>query len=229
MISCRILGGGRVQGHGDRGGLGGDETSLFYWCSSLVKNEPSWLHPEELKFEAKKVLLVYNYWHNNQTKHAGENICTLSLFLSQLESLPLFPFNFCMHGINPTVGFWINNKHFSPWWWKLEKKQPYLLERIHLGVEVWRAQHTPGNVQSKLIQRLRICRPQMQTHHLHRREQIRHAANFLWHSQAHLGLWIQAGGVMIDDICCYLHNCKISRISLMWKDFKQKGRRRSWR
>ena len=61
MISCRILGGGRVQGLGDRGGFGGDETSLFYWCSSLVKSEPSWLHPEELEFKAKKVILVYNY------------------------------------------------------------------------------------------------------------------------------------------------------------------------
>ena len=50
-----------MQGLGDRGGFGGDETSLFYWCSSLVKSEPSWLHPEELEFKAKKVILVYNY------------------------------------------------------------------------------------------------------------------------------------------------------------------------
>ena len=49
--------------------------SFFLSCSSLAKNELTWLFPEQLKFEAKKKkkgLLLYEYWQNNHTQHAGE-------------------------------------------------------------------------------------------------------------------------------------------------------------
>ena len=51
-----------------------------FFCFSLVKSEPTWLRPEELKFEAKKeeekneAFLYLNIDRKNQTKHASENV-----------------------------------------------------------------------------------------------------------------------------------------------------------
>ena len=45
-------------------------TWANFFCSSFVKSEPTELHPEELKFEAKNALLWYKYWQNNQMQCA---------------------------------------------------------------------------------------------------------------------------------------------------------------
>ena len=41
-------------------------TRANLFCFSFVKSEPTGLHPEELKFEAKDALLWYKYWQHNQ-------------------------------------------------------------------------------------------------------------------------------------------------------------------
>ena len=63
-------------------------SSLF--CSSFRKSKPTWLHPVDLQFEAKKYFCSINIDRNNYTKPAGGNTCTFS---GQLTSLLGVPFN----------------------------------------------------------------------------------------------------------------------------------------
>ena len=44
-------------------------TSRFV-CFSMLKNKSTWLHPEQFKFQSKKVLLLHKYQQKNHLKPA---------------------------------------------------------------------------------------------------------------------------------------------------------------
>lgn len=60
-----------------------------FFCSSLAESEATWLHPEELRFEADTYLVCVDvcvcacgYWWNNEMKPADGNGCTFGISLA---------------------------------------------------------------------------------------------------------------------------------------------------
>ena len=73
----------------------------IFFFSSLVKTETTWLHPVELEFKAKEVLLWYEHWYSNQTKLAdGSSLpfqASFSPHFSLIHWFCFFVFVFVLH------------------------------------------------------------------------------------------------------------------------------------
>jgi len=77
--------------HSEHGWLGWQKCKLrhepTFFSSSLLKSEPSWLHPEELTFWNKKLLMCFCCLNIDRTTLWNlrvENICTFSTVSGQL-------------------------------------------------------------------------------------------------------------------------------------------------
>ena len=74
-----------------------------FFCSSLVKSGPAWLHPEELKFEAEKYFCCINI-NRTTTQSLQMEIAFSLVFRPTFASLHRVPFkdlflpstSFCM-------------------------------------------------------------------------------------------------------------------------------------